>query len=96
MIKSLAEEKMTMVIVTHEMTFARDVSDRMIFMEHGLIVEEATPEAMFSSENERTREFLEILRSELKEKSTESGVEVRSRKEKAAESGVEVRNRGRE
>ncbi|WP_314057472.1 amino acid ABC transporter ATP-binding protein [Shuttleworthella satelles] len=57
-IKSLAEEKMTMVIVTHEMTFARDVSDRMIFMEHGLIVEEATPEAMFSSENERTREFL--------------------------------------
>ena len=56
--RDLAEEKMTMVIVTHEMTFARDVSDRMIFMEHGLIVEEATPEAMFSSENERTREFL--------------------------------------
>lgn len=57
-IKGLAEEKMTMVIVTHEMTFARDVSNRMIFMEHGLIVEDTTPEAMFSSENERTREFL--------------------------------------
>ena len=56
--RDLAKQGMTMVIVTHEMTFARDVSDRMIFMEHGLIVEEATPEAMFSSENERTREFL--------------------------------------
>lgn len=57
-IKELAEEKMTMVIVTHEMNFAHDVSDRMIFMENGVIVEETTPDQMFSSDNERTREFL--------------------------------------
>ena len=57
-IKELAAEKMTMVIVTHEMNFARDVSDRMIFMDKGVIVEETTPEEMFHSENERTREFL--------------------------------------
>ena len=49
---------MTMVIVTHEMNFAHDVSDRMIFMENGVIVEETTPDQMFSSDNERTREFL--------------------------------------
>ena len=57
-IKELAEEKMTMVIVTHEMNFARDVSDRMIFMDKGVIVEETTPEELFKSDNERTREFL--------------------------------------
>ena len=57
-IKELAAEKMTMVIVTHEMNFARDVSDRMIFMDQGVIVEETTPEEMFSSDNERTRAFL--------------------------------------
>ena len=57
-IKELAEEKMTMVIVTHEMNFARDVSNRMIFMDKGVIVEETTPEELFKSENERTREFL--------------------------------------
>ena len=57
-IKELAEEKMTMVIVTHEMNFARDVSNRMIFMDQGVIVEETTPEEMFKSDNERTREFL--------------------------------------
>ena len=50
--------KMTMVIVTHEMNFARDVSDRMIFMDQGVIVEETTPEEMFCSDNERTRAFL--------------------------------------
>ncbi len=49
---------MTMVIVTHEMHFARDVSDRMIFMDQGVIVEETTPEGLFASENQRTREFL--------------------------------------
>ena len=49
---------MTMVIVTHEMHFARDVSNRMIFMDQGVIVEETTPEEMFKSDNERTREFL--------------------------------------
>ena len=57
-IKELAAEKMTMVIVTHEMNFAKDVSDRMIFMDKGLIVEETTPELLFKSENQRTREFL--------------------------------------
>lgn len=57
-IKELAKEHMTMVIVTHEMSFARDVSNRMIFMDKGLIVEETTPEKMFTSDNERTREFL--------------------------------------
>lgn len=57
-ITDLAKEKMTMVIVTHEMNFARDVSDRMIFMERGVIVEETVPEQMFSSKNQRTREFL--------------------------------------
>ena len=57
-IKQLAEEKMTMVIVTHEMSFAKDVSNRIIFMENGLIVEDTTPEKMFTSDNDRTREFL--------------------------------------
>ena len=57
-ITQLAKEKMTMVIVTHEMHFARDVSDRMIFMDQGVIVEETTPEGLFASENQRTREFL--------------------------------------
>ncbi len=57
-IKDLAKEHMTMVIVTHEMNFARDVSDRMIFMDKGVIVEETTPDEMFRSQNERTREFL--------------------------------------
>ncbi len=57
-ITELAKEKMTMVIVTHEMHFAKDVSDRMIFMDKGVIVEETTPEALFASTNQRTREFL--------------------------------------
>jgi polar amino acid transport system ATP-binding protein len=57
-IKELAQEKMTMVIVTHEMNFAKDVSNRMIFMDEGVIVEETTPELLFQSENQRTREFL--------------------------------------
>jgi len=57
-IKELAEEKMTMVIVTHEMNFAKDVSNRMIFMDQGVIIEETTPEQMFQSQNQRTREFL--------------------------------------
>ncbi len=57
-IQELAKEKMTMVIVTHEMTFARDVSNRMIFMDKGVIVEETTPERLFTSDNQRTKEFL--------------------------------------
>lgn len=57
-IKELAKEKMTMVIVTHEMNFAKDVSNRMIFMDQGVIVEETTPKQMFQSTNQRTKEFL--------------------------------------
>lgn len=56
-IKELAAEHMTMVIVTHEMQFAKDVAEHIIFMEHGVIVEEGTPEEIFSSENERMQSF---------------------------------------
>lgn len=59
-IKQLAEEKMTMVIVTHEMEFARAVSDRVIFMDGGVIVEEGTPDEVFANtKTERTKQFLE-------------------------------------
>ncbi|CDA29940.1 amino acid ABC transporter ATP-binding protein [Eubacterium sp. CAG:156] len=57
-IKELADEHMTMVIVTHEMSFAKEVSNRIIFMEHGVIVEDGTPQEVFASENQRTKEFL--------------------------------------
>lgn len=59
-IRSLAEEDMTMVIVTHEMAFAHNVSDRVIFMDGGVIIENGTPEEVFEkSDNERTRQFLQ-------------------------------------
>ena len=58
-IRSLAEEGMTMIIVTHEMAFARDVSTRTIFMDKGVIAEEGTPQQLFSNpQNPRTKEFL--------------------------------------
>ncbi len=57
-IKSLADLDIAMVIVTHEMAFARDISDRVIFMADGVIVEEGAPEEVFASDNERTRSFL--------------------------------------
>lgn len=57
-IKQLAAENMTMVIVTHEMQFARNVSDSIIFMDDGYVVERGTPEEVFNSSNERMREFL--------------------------------------
>jgi polar amino acid transport system ATP-binding protein len=57
-IKDLAAEHMTMVIVTHEMTFARNVADTIIFMDDGYIVENGTPEEVFSSSNERMKAFL--------------------------------------
>ena len=58
-IRDLAEEHMTMVIVTHEMSFAKDVADRVIFMAGGVIVEEGTPEeVMVNTREERTRQFL--------------------------------------
>ena len=57
-IRNLAAENMTMVIVTHEMTFARNVADKIIFMDDGYIIEEGTPGEVFSSDNERMKEFL--------------------------------------
>lgn len=58
-IKQLAEEKMTMVIVTHEMSFARAVSDRVIFMDNGHIIEQGKPEEVFGhTQNDRTKQFL--------------------------------------
>ncbi len=59
-IKELAADGMTMVIVTHEMAFARDVADRVIFMENGVIVEEGAPEVLFGENaSERTKQFLQ-------------------------------------
>ena len=57
-IRSLAELHIAMGIVTHEMAFAKDISNRVIFMADGVIVEEGTPEAVFASGNERTQAFL--------------------------------------
>ena len=57
-IKELAREHMTMVIVTHEMSFARNVADTIIFMDEGVIVEEGSPEEVFSSDNQRMKDFL--------------------------------------
>lgn len=57
-IKSLADLHIAMVIVTHEMAFAKDISDKVIFMADGVIVDQGTPEAVFASTNERTKSFL--------------------------------------
>lgn len=58
--QELAKEGMTMVIVTHEMGFAREVGDRVLFMDNGKIIEEGTPKELFEeTKNERTRQFLE-------------------------------------
>lgn len=58
-IRQLAEEHMTMVIVTHEMAFARDVADHIVFMDGGVIVEQGEPKEVFgNTQNERTRAFL--------------------------------------
>lgn len=58
-IKQLAEDNMTMVIVTHEMEFARQVSDRVIFIDRGVVIEEGAPEEVFgNTQNERTKQFL--------------------------------------
>ncbi len=60
--KALAKEGMTMVVVTHEMGFAREVADRVIFMADGKIVEEGTPEELFSNpKNEKTQQFLKSV-----------------------------------
>ena len=57
-IKGLAAENMTMVIVTHEMEFAKNVSDNIIFMDNGYVAERGTPSQVFASSNERLKEFL--------------------------------------
>ena len=58
----LAQEGMTMMIVTHEMGFARKVADRIIFMDQGKIIEQSSPEAFFQHpQTERARTFLNIL-----------------------------------
>ena len=60
--KTLATDGMTMVVVSHEMGFAREVADRAIFMDDGVIVEENTPEAFFTHpQNERTKTFLKMV-----------------------------------
>ena len=57
--RALAQDGLTMLVVTHEMSFARDVSSRVIFMDGGLIVEDETPEALFTAPKQpRTRAFL--------------------------------------
>ena len=57
--RSLADSGMTMVVVTHEVGFAHEVADRVVFMDSGLIVEEATPEEFFQNpQEERTKKFL--------------------------------------
>ena len=61
--KDLATEGMTMVVVTHEMAFAKDVADRVIFMDGGVIVEEGTPADIFENPlQERTQQFLKRIR----------------------------------
>ena len=61
-IRQLAEEDMTMVVVTHEMSFARAVSNRVLFMDGGVVVEQGTPEDVFDHpQNERTKRFLSVF-----------------------------------
>ncbi|MCD7767316.1 MAG: ATP-binding cassette domain-containing protein, partial [Oscillospiraceae bacterium] len=63
-IRSLAEEKTTMIIVTHEMAFARDVSDQLIFMDGGVIVEQGDPHQVIDNpQQERTKRFLRNYQS---------------------------------
>lgn len=58
-IKKVAQEGHTMIVVTHEMSFAEDVADKVVFMDNGYIVEEGTPDKIFyKPEHERTRQFL--------------------------------------
>ncbi|WP_227762412.1 amino acid ABC transporter ATP-binding protein [Zhaonella formicivorans] len=64
--KELAESGLTMLVVTHEMGFARDVADRVVFMDKGVIAEEGSPEQIFNNpKQERTREFLKRVLSEM-------------------------------
>lgn len=60
-IKSLSDLNIAMVIVTHEMAFAKEISDKVIFMSGGVIVESGTPDAVFASDNEKTKNFIGAL-----------------------------------
>ena len=62
-IKDLASQKMTMIIVTHEMDFARELSDRIIFMQDGVIQEQGTPDEVFGSDNPRVRDCIGKFKS---------------------------------
>ena len=71
--RALADEGMTMVVVTHEMGFAREVSDRVVFMADGRIVESGKPHELFSApQQERTRDFLRSVLERNKEMSAAS------------------------
>ena len=60
--KNLVKEGMTMIVVTHEMGFAKEVADRVIFMDEGKILEEGSPEDLFKNpKEERTKEFLKSI-----------------------------------
>ena len=60
--KKLAEDGMTMLVVTHEMGFAREVADRVVFMYDGVVLEEGTPQEIFTApKHERTRQFLQSV-----------------------------------
>lgn len=60
--KQVAKEGLTMIVVTHEMSFARDIADRVVFMDGGVIVEQGTPqEVLFHSKEERTKQFLKRI-----------------------------------
>ena len=60
--KKLADEGMTMLVVTHEMGFAREVADKVVFMADGVIAESGTPEEIFTNpKNPRTRQFLQSI-----------------------------------
>lgn len=62
--RELALQGMTMAVVTHEMGFARQVADRVVFMDHGVIVEEGTPQEIFGApREERTRDFLRLVQA---------------------------------
>jgi polar amino acid transport system ATP-binding protein len=62
-IKALAEQHMTMVIVTHEMNFAKNISDRVIFMDKGVVAVSGTPDEVFNSDHQRMQEFLGKLQN---------------------------------
>lgn len=60
--KELAQDGLTMIVVTHEMNFAKEVADRVVFMDEGVIAEEGTPDEVFNHpKNERTKAFLSAL-----------------------------------